>query len=101
MYVNCVVKSRHCVKRKVRRYKEGVYIGDLVARSTGAQGRNYGCRRYCGYCQYCGYCEHCGHCRSDIADVADIANIADRMLRILRIIVEIGGRVRGVTGVVP
>src|SRR5580692_5614108 len=56
--MNCVIKSRCYIRKKVRKYKEGVYIGNLVARSTGAQGRNRG---YFGYCEYCGYCRHCGY----------------------------------------
>ena len=57
--------SRHLQKgKKVRKYK-GAYIRNLVARSTGAQGRNRGCLRYCkyyGYCRYrCGYCGYYKH----------------------------------------
>ena len=26
MYMNCMVKSRHCIKRKVKRYKKGYIL---------------------------------------------------------------------------
>ena len=80
--MDCVIKSRRCVRKEGKKVqRRSIYIGNLVARSTGTQGRN--CRR-CGYRYgYCGYREHCGYCRSDAANIA----------------VEIGRRVQGVTGV--
>ena len=112
MYINCVIKLKHCIK-KSKKVQKRVYIVYLIVRSTSTQDRNCKCLRYCGYCNCCGYCyrycrhcgycykycshcgyhcryckycgchKHCKYCRSDIMNVVDIA---DRMLRILRIL---------------
>jgi len=34
IYMNCVIKSRHYIRKKVRNRKKGVYIVDLVTRLT-------------------------------------------------------------------
>ena len=35
MYMNCVIRSRRCVRKEVRNRGKEVYIVDLVARLTG------------------------------------------------------------------